>query len=103
MVLWKEIYKMKKIIFVVILVLFSKAYAKSSGPGPGWGMEIDPESLGVTANGKFFTESLNGSGGLSWLGVGGIESMEIPRDFSISNERPFHMNEYSREMGAGGF
>lgn len=96
---------MKKIFFIGVLILFSNAHAMSSGPGGGWGMEIDRESLGVGGSGKFPTEILTGSGfgGLTSLGSGGISGMEISRDLSIPNERIFRMNEYSREIGSGGF
>jgi hypothetical protein len=37
---------MKKIFLIIMLVSFNRAYARSSGPGGGWGMEIDRESFG---------------------------------------------------------
>ena len=94
---------MKKIFILVGLVIFSKAYAMSSGPG-GF-MVADSEVYGISRpNGLSTHEVLGGlgSGGLSFSGLGGYSGMEIPRDFSISTEGPFRMNEYSREMAVVG-
>lgn len=93
---------MKKIFFILGLILFTNTQARVSGPGPGWGMEIDRESLGIGGSGKFPTDVLTGGGfgGLTTLGVSGISGMVTPKDLSIFNERPFLM-EYSREMGLG--
>jgi hypothetical protein len=93
---------MKKIFFVVIFILFSKAFARSSGPG-GFGMEIESESIGIGGSGKFPSEIFWGTGSnrIETSGIGG-SGMENPRDFSISTEGPFRL-EYSREIGPGAF
>ena len=86
---------------MVGLVFLSEGYARSSGPG-GW-LVADPDSNVGTLNGVTTFGVFGGSDSreLTTLGVGG-SGFEIPRDFSISTERPFRMNEYSREMGVVG-
>lgn len=88
---------MKKILILAILTVFSEAYARVSGPGPGWGMEIDHESLGLGGSGMISFDSNLNSMGLRSSDFT-VNGFGLPNENSILNERPFRMNEFSREM-----
>jgi len=90
----------KYVFFTMLFLLFLKISNASAGVAAN-GMEVDRESLGVGGSGKFPTEVLGESRGV--IGVFGPGwGMETPRDFSISTDGSFRMNEYSREIGVFG-
>jgi hypothetical protein len=92
---------MRKYVFLTTLFLLLLKISSASAGVAANGMEVDPETLGIVGIGNFPSEIFWGTGSnrIETLGIGG-SGMEIPRDFSISTERPFRM-EYSREIGPG--
>ncbi len=87
---------MKNLFFIFALMFLSNVYARSSGPGPGWGMEIDRESFGgeiygpIDYNGSNMnSEGLGGSGrimsdcpgSLDIGGFDGMRSLDLPTSF----------------------